>query len=167
MMSMPLKEMVNKRFGFLTVLERAGHSPRPKWWCRCDCGRVVTKGGSQLRRGTTKSCGCATGMLIGNARRTHGMTGSRLEYIRRGMIARCHKPTRKDFPRYGGRGIRVCAEWLNNPSSFYAWALENGYDDSLSIDRIDSDKDYCPENCRWIPLAENIAKANRQRRIRR
>lgn len=166
-MAMPAIEMTGKSFGLLTVRRRAGGSPRPKWLCRCNCGREVIKDGYRLRRGHVKSCGCATRELIGDARRTHGMTGSRLEYIRRGMVARCYRSSRKDYPRYGGRGIRICHEWLNDVGAFYSWALGSGYEDSLSIDRIDSDGDYCPENCQWIPLSENVAKANRLRRTKR
>jgi len=160
-----LIEMSGKRFGFLTVLERAGSVTPAKWLCRCDCGQTTVKDGFRLRRGVVKSCGCATSTMIANSRWSHGMTGSRLEYIRRGMIARCHNPKRKDFARYGGRGIYVCTEWLNNPKAFYEWATENGYQDSLSIDRIDHNGGYCPSNCRWIPLAENVSRANRSRRM--
>ena len=163
-MPMPAIDMTHKKYGLLTVVKRFGASPRPRWLCVCDCGRFTIKDGARLRRGQIKSCGCATGRLISEARTTHGMTGTRLEYIRRGMLARCYRKTRKDYQRYGGRGIRVCDEWLNIPAAFYHWALCHGYDDSLSIDRIDSDGPYCPENCQWIPISENIAKANRRRR---
>ena len=163
-MPMPAIEMTAQRFGLLVVLKRVNGSSRPQWLCRCDCGRETVKDGSHLRCGHVKSCGCATSKLISLARTLHGMTGSRLEYIRRGMIARCHNPRRKDYARYGGRGIRVCAEWLNDPGQFYRWAKAQGYEDALSIDRIDPDADYCPKNCRWIALADNIAQANRRRR---
>ena len=164
-MPMPVKDIASQRFGYLLALRRVEGYSRPRWLCLCDCGQTVVKDGYRLRRGIVKSCGCQTRALIAVARRTHGMTGSRLEYIRRGMMARCHIPHRKDYPRYGGRGIRVCASWRHDASQFYRWALTHGYDDALSIDRIDPDKDYSPDNCRWIPLADNVAAANRRRRV--
>ncbi|WP_145953466.1 hypothetical protein [Oceaniglobus indicus] len=94
------------------------------------------------------------------------MTGHRLENIRRGMLARCHNPNSKDFPRYGARGIRVCRQWREKPVQFYGWALAHGYADDLSIDRIDPRGGYSSHNCRWIPLSENVARANRARRQR-
>jgi len=102
--------------------------------------------------------------MIAAARRTHGMTGHRLDNIRRGMIARCHNPRSKDYKRYGARGIRVCQEWRDTPASFYDWARANGYADNLSIDRIDASGGYSLENCRWIPLSENVARARRAKR---
>jgi len=163
-MPMPAIDMRSLRFGKLLVLSRFGGPPRPKWLCKCDCGKLTVKDGSRLRSGGVKSCGCSTSEFISKARTVHGMTGTRLENIRRGMVARCYRKYRPDYLRYGGRGISICQSWLNNPASFYKWALANGYQDSLSIDRIDSNGNYAPENCRWIPLSENVAKANRSRR---
>ncbi|WP_223162586.1 hypothetical protein [Ruegeria intermedia] len=148
----------------MTVVERYGASPRPKWLCRCACGNLTVKDGSRLRQGNVKSCGCATRAMISAARRTHGMTGHRLDNIRRGMIARCHNPRSKDYKRYGARGIRVCQEWRDTPASFYDWARANGYAHDLSIDRIDASGGYNPDNCRWIPLSENVARARRAKR---
>lgn len=165
-MPMPAINMTGQKFGHLTVLERFGASPRPKWVCRCGGGKLTIKDGSRLRRGTVKSCGCATRALISAARLTHGMTGHRLENIRRGMLTRCHNPNSKDFPRYGARGIHVCRHWRDEPVQFYGWAWAHGYADDLSIDRIDPQSGYFPDNCRWIPLSENVARANRARRQR-
>jgi hypothetical protein len=163
-MPMPAINMRGRRFGLLTVVKRLGASPRPKWLCRCDCGNLTVKDGSRLRRGNVKSCGCATRAMISAARSTHGMTGHRLEAIRRGMVARCHNPKCKDYSRYGGRGIFVCGQWRDDPAEFFSWALKNGYGDALSIDRIDPLGPYSPQNCRWIPLSENVARANRARK---
>jgi hypothetical protein len=165
-MPMPAIDMTGQKFGLLTVVERFGASPRPQWVCRCACGNLTIKDGSRLRRGTVKSCGCATRALIGASIRTHGMTGHRLENIRRGMLARCHNPKSKDFSRYGARGIHVCRQWRDKPVQFYDWALAHGYADDLSIDRIDPRRGYSPDNCRWIPLSDNVARANRARRQR-
>ena len=86
---------------------------------------------------------------------------SRLRDIFKGMQDRCCNPNNKDYYWYGNKGVRVCQEWLNNPQSFEEWALNNGYANDLTIDRIDSDKDYCPSNCRWISLPENTRRAGK------
>lgn len=83
----------------------------------------------------------------------------KLREVFRGMKDRCFNPNNKDFCWYGGKGICICQEWLNNPKLFEEWALNNGYTSNLTIDRIDADKDYCPDNCRWIPLPENARRA--------
>ena len=83
----------------------------------------------------------------------------RIGMIWRTMVARCYNPKRQDYRWYGGRGIEICFEWLNNPSSFEEWAIENGYNDNLTIDRINVDKNYMPENCRWISIEENVRRA--------
>lgn len=160
---MPAIDMTGRRYGLLTVVERVSASPRPRWLCACACGNLAIKDGSDLRRGRVKSCGCATRALISAARRTHGMTGHRLENIRRGMLARCHNPRSEDFARYGALGISVCQQWRDQPIQFYDWARSHGYADDLSIDRVDPRGGYSPDNCRWIPLSENVARANRNR----
>jgi hypothetical protein len=75
------------------------------------------------------------------------------------MMARCYQIGNKNYKWYGAKGIGICEEWRNNPALFEKWAIENGYNDNLTIDRVDSNKDYCPENCQWIPLEENSRKA--------
>lgn len=86
----------------------------------------------------------------------HGMTGTRIYQTWRNMKTRCYKEYDRKYKFYGGKGIKVCDEWLTNFKSFYEWAMQNGYTDEMTIDRIDSKKDYCPENCRWVSMIENI-----------
>lgn len=78
-----------------------------------------------------------------------------------GIVQRCYNENNKSYRWYGGKGVRICQEWLNNPKFFEEWSLQNGYKDNLTIDRIDENKDYCPENCRWIPFEENVRRAGK------
>jgi hypothetical protein len=86
---------------------------------------------------------------------------SRIANIFNGMVTRCYNPNDKTYQWYGQKGIEVCQEWLNNPKSFEEWALNSGYSNDLTIDRIDANNDYCPSNCRWIPLPENTRRAGK------
>lgn len=104
--------------------------------------------------GSAKTCKhrSITGAYITNDNR---WSNRRLRKIFRAMFVRCYDPADKDYRWYGARGIHICNEWLNNPLEFEHWALSNGYEDNLTIDRIDAHRDYCPENCRWVTKAQN------------
>lgn len=152
-------DLTGCRFGKLLVIERSPEniSNRPAWICMCDCGNKSVVRGAVLRRGDTISCGCMAGF-----RRIYGVKSpertkshkNRLYHTWSQMIRRCTRDTTSQFEYYKGRGISVCQEW-NSFDTFADWALSNGYRNDLELDRIDSDKDYSPDNCRWVTHKQN------------
>lgn len=145
-------DLTDQRFGRLVVLHEAGRSKAGKvlWLCQCDCGNTKIVVGGDLRSGKTTSCGCYHQDVAATQATIHGERFSRLYRIWGAMKYRCYNPSAAHYANYGGRGIKVCAEWKRSFPAFQKWALENGYSDGLSIDRIDVDAGYSPGNCRWV-----------------
>lgn len=149
-----LIDLTGQRFGRLVVLERAGSgsNKRAMWRCQCDCGNTIITSSSHLRGGDTQSCGCLHQETFTNKK--HGERHSRLYRVWSAMKTRCYNPNSRDYQYYGGRGIAICAEWLSDFATFQNWAMSHGYRDDLSIDRINVNGNYCPDNCRWATATE-------------
>jgi len=163
-------DLSKQTFGRLTVQQRVGtHNGSPLWLCKCKCGEVVKVPSHSLSSGNTKSCGCLhkEGLIKRNKKSAkHGYADKEKLYgVWHGMRQRCNDINHKDYPRYGGRGISACAEW-DDYQLFRKWAKSNGYKSGLSIDRINNDGDYCPENCRWVN-AKMQANNRRTENVRR
>lgn len=169
-----MKDLIETRFDMLEVIEFSHREPTSKkgkyryyWKCKCDCGKIVIRRADGLRnKGHVVSCGCyrdnynKKSFEENNPRKTHGKTRTRLYKIYAKMKERCYDPNYPQRELYGGRGIKICDEWLKDFINFYNWSMENGYADNLSIDRIDPNKDYEPSNCRW---ADTYQQANNKR----
>lgn len=157
-----MENLIGQKFGKLVVVSQAdSKSGRRMWNCLCECGRTTTASTYLLKSGHTKSCGCVAGRPGGVPPRIKGTA----IYSRwQAMKKRCYQVGTDGYENYGGRGIKVCDEWKDNPVAFYKWAIESGFSEELTLDRIDVNGDYCPENCRWATMTQQ-ARNRRNNRI--
>lgn len=159
-------DLTGLKFNYLTVIKRDGSYDLPngkhipKWLCKCDCGNFIHTRSYCLTSNHTKSCGCFQKEQARKLKTTYGLGNTRLSYIWRDMKKRCYNEKSKYYKNYGGRGIKVCDEWLNDFMNFYNWAIDNGYNDNLTLDRVNVNGNYEPINCKWSTKME---QANNRR----
>lgn len=156
-----VENVIGQRFGRLVVIENLHkHSHGSTLHkCICDCGNIIETPISYLKSKHTRSCGC----LQRDVHTTHNLCRTRVYEIYIGMLRRCYNTNREFYYRYGGRGISVCEEWRNDFKAFYDWAMNNGYEEHLTIDRINNDGNYEPNNCRWITRGEQTSNMSRNK----
>jgi len=167
------EDLIGQRFNRLTVIKDTGdrsNDSRIFWLCQCDCGNLTKVRSNNLKSGQVKSCGCLRQEITQSNNIKNQIHGdakkgkiARLYRIWRDMKGRCKYVYDISYKWYGGKGIKVCNEWQISYQAFKNWALASGYNDNLTIDRINSNKDYSPDNCQWLTNAENIAKGQKER----
>jgi len=152
-MASRLNIIIGQKFNMMTIIEeKEAHKKQRQFLCKCDCGHIGIHKLILLTSGQTKSCGCLRKRRFLEINTSHSKSRTKLNFVWQSMKQRCANPNCHAYKYYGGRGISVCEQWSNSLVPFYEWSINNGYKEGLSLDRIDVDGDYCPENCRWVDM---------------
>lgn len=165
------RDLTGQVFGKLTAIKRCedhfttGGNRYSQYSCRCECGEMIKVRSDRLVSGHTRSCGCERKRSVREMSTSHGQSKTRLYRIWAHMKQRCLTESDKNYADYGGRGITICAEWANSYEVFRKWAMDSGYSDALTIDRIDVNRGYDPQNCRWSTTIEQMNNTRKNRKI--
>lgn len=165
---MKFKDISGQKFGRLTVIYRLHNHHDNKnthWLCVCECGNLTEVSRPNLINGHNKSCGCLNAEKRKTTHTKHGKCKTRIYTIWINMKSRCYNKNDKAYKNYGERGIKVCDEWLNNFEAFYDWSINNGYNDSLTIDRIDVNGNYEHSNCQYVTMKQQARNKRNNRNI--
>ena len=164
-------DLTGRKFSSLSVIKKSDEIKcgNVMWECQCDCGNTTLVTSYNLRSGRIGSCGCQKAKLTtekttgeNNPNYKHNLRNTKLYTIWAMIKQRCSNPNHKNYKDYGGRGITICEEWSNDVQVFYDWSMKNGYEEGLTIDRIDNDKGYSPDNCRWTTM--KVQRKNQRKR---
>lgn len=154
--------LISERFGRLLVVREGNRRGYKRYWvCMCDCGNETEVYQNSLKNGDTKSCGCYNKDKASARRTTHGMSTSKIYRVWAGMIKRCTNPNDSHYIDYGGRGIKVCDRWLDSFENFYEDMGERP--EGFTLDRVNNDKNYSPENCRWVTKEEQVRNQRKKK----
>lgn len=159
------KDLTNKRFGKLIVLQRAENDRQDilRWLCRCDCEKTSVVRSNALTSGNTKSCGCYGRECLEKNRLKHGLSKHPLYFVRVNMLQSCYNVNNSVYKHYGGRNVKVCNEWKQNSVTFIKWGIANGWKKGPQLDRIDNDGDYTPSNCQFVSPRKNMSNTRVQK----
>lgn len=159
------RDLIGKRFGKLVVVEKLklNNHKETEWLCLCDCGNEYVSTSNRLTSGKTTQCRACSFKQMARKQTIHGCEPVKLWRTYQNMKTRCNNENSLDFKRYGERGIKVCDEWNSSFANFKKWALENGWSENLTLDRIDNNIGYSPDNCRWVTMTtqSNNRRSNR------